>query len=159
MSDAARLYASTDDHEGFRPRQYLDSRNLWTIGTGRCLETNPLTAEELKTLFDRGWLTMTIAKQGSDWLRERGLAEVERDLAVRFSEIWPFLDDARQNALIEMGFQLGVTNLVGFAQMWKAIRAADWEGAKREALDSLWAKQTPARAEELAEQLRTGAFA
>ena len=35
-------------HEGLRLQPYFCSKKKLTIGVGRCLETNPLTAEEIK---------------------------------------------------------------------------------------------------------------
>ena len=49
-----------------------------------------------------------------------------------------------------MGYQMGVSGLMRFRRMWAAIRRFDWTEAHREALDSLWAKQTPKRAREVA---------
>jgi len=40
-----------------------------------------------------------------------------------------------------------------FMHMWAAIAAGQWAEAEREALDSVWAKQTPARARETAAML------
>ena len=65
--------------------------------------------------------------------------------------------DIVQNALINMGFQLGVTGLMGFENMLAAIDRRDYEAAADEALDSLWASpsQTPERAKEIAEMIRS----
>jgi lysozyme len=159
MSDLTRLIGSTQSHEDFRSRPYLDTQNLWTFGIGRCLETNPLTPAEWKLLLDRAWLNITISKQGADWLAQRGLAAIETELAGRVAEVWPFLGDARQNVLIEMAFQMGVIGCLGFHDMWTAIRAGDWKTAADEMLDSKWfKKQTPERCAQLSEQMRSGEF-
>ena len=39
--------------------------------------------------------------------------------------------------------------------MWAALDSKDYEPAAAEMLDSKWARQTPERAEELAEIMRT----
>ena len=64
------------------------------------------------------------------------------------------LSKQRQDALIEMGFQMGVEGLLRFERMWQAIEAGDFETAYSEALDSRWAKQTPKRAIAVAKLLR-----
>ena len=48
--------------------------------------------------------------------------------------------------LLSMCYQLGINGLLGFRNMIAALEAGDKETAKKEALDSLWAKQTSARA-------------
>lgn len=35
-------------HEGLKLKPYKCTAGKWTIGVGRCYETNPFTAEELK---------------------------------------------------------------------------------------------------------------
>ncbi len=53
---------------------------------------------------------------------------------------------------------MGRQGLAGFVRMLMAIQAGDWGGAKFEALESDWAKQTPGRAAEVAEMLYSGQF-
>ncbi|HZR02405.1 MAG TPA: glycoside hydrolase family protein [Burkholderiales bacterium] len=158
MTDDARLAASTSGHEGFEPHPYKDTRNLWTFGKGRCLETNPLSAMEWRHLLDEGLIAVSISEDGATWLMRKGLLEVEEQCAQAF-DFWPSLNDARQNAVVEMAYQMGFDKLSGFRKMLAAIRAGDWQTAHDEALDSAWHKQTPVRAEKVAEQLRSGQFA
>lgn len=68
------------------------------------------------------------------------------------------LDDARKGALLNMSFQLGVDGLLAFKNTLKLIQGGDYETASREVLRSLWAKQTPARAKRISEQIRTGVW-
>ena len=56
--------------------------------------------------------------------------------------------------ILEMTYQLGVTGVLKFKKMWKALEQNDYEEASAQMLDSLWAKQTPARAIRLAERMR-----
>lgn len=72
---------------------------------------------------------------------------------------WPWaasLNDARQFVLINMAFQLGVHGLAEFVHALTAIKIGNWEVAKREMLDSDWARETPSRADAMAEQMLTG---
>ena len=55
-----------------------------------------------------------------------------------------------------MAYQIGVNGLLKFKKMISAIEFGDWEEAERQALDSKWAKQTPARAHRHAKVIRTG---
>lgn len=55
-----------------------------------------------------------------------------------------------------MAFQMGRAKLEGFNRMLLCVRAGDWQGAYDNALDSKWARQTPARANRIATMLLTG---
>ncbi len=57
------------------------------------------------------------------------------------------LDSDRQTIIKSMAYQMGVEGLLKFKNMIAALEAEDYSRASREALDSRWAKQTPARAE------------
>lgn len=158
MSDPAKLEALVAQQEGFEPVPYRDTQKLWTVGIGRCLETHPLSALEWKRLLDNGWLTLSMTRMGATWLMSTELAAVESQLAKAFAW-WPTLNDARQNALINMGYQLGVSKLMEFRQMLSAVHGGDWDDAYNQALNSAWAKQTPSRALNVATQLKSGVFA
>jgi len=150
------LFESVSGHEGFRTNPYKDTEGLWTFAKGRCLETNPLSPAEWKFLLDNHMLTVSISVVGADWLMTKQLEATELECA-RVFDFWPDLDEMRREALIEMAYQMGMDRLRGFKKMLIAIRAKVWTEAESEALDSLWAKQTPVRAKAVAKQLATGA--
>lgn len=57
--------------------------------------------------------------------------------------------------IAQMTFQLGKQGVKGFKNMWVALAKGDYETASKEMLDSDWArKQTPKRANELAQKMR-----
>lgn len=66
------------------------------------------------------------------------------------------LDDVRVGILLEMAYQLGLAGLLGFSEMLAAIQRKDYAGAALAMRNSLWARQTPARAERLAHLMATG---
>lgn len=68
------------------------------------------------------------------------------------------LDGARRGVLFNMAFQMGVEGLIGFRNTLAMVQAGDYAGAAKGMLNSLWAKQTPARAMRLSDQMRTGAW-
>ena len=70
---------------------------------------------------------------------------------------WRGLDDARQDVLAQMAFQMGVTGVVKFRTALAHVQAGRYGEAADALLKSAWARQTPARAKRLAEQMRTGA--
>ncbi len=163
MTDMTRLLASTAGDEGFRATPYRDTRGLWTLGDGRCVETHPLSAEEWRDLLSAGQMTVSITEDGAAALMRGQLQAVEARLAADYRDFWPTLTDARQNALIEMAYQMGVEHEEEFHDMLGDIRVAlrlntpgAWQAVKAAGLNSLWAKQTAARAERLMTQLAPG---
>lgn len=63
------------------------------------------------------------------------------------------LPPRKKQALSNIAFQIGVTGLFGFRRMLIAVKHRHWSGARREALDSLWARKNPEIAHEIAEML------
>lgn len=58
--------------------------------------------------------------------------------------------------LPSMAYQMGVNGLANFHQALTAISQEDWEDAATQMLNSIWAKQTPARAWRYADVIRSG---
>ena len=134
--------------EGYRCRPYYCSAGHPTIGVGHMM-----TAEELAD----GGMEQT-------WSRERIFKTLRQDIhmALRGCEMifgrtrYLSFSEARQRALANMCFQLGMGRLSGFQRMIAAIFADDWGTAHKEALDSKWARQTPDRARRVAAMLLEG---
>lgn len=125
-------------HEGFRSAAYQDHLGYWTIGFGRMIDARRgggISTEEAELMLRNDILRVSTALGG--------ILEG---------------DPPRRAVLVNMAFQLGVRGLFKFRRMLAAIERRDFEAAAREGLDSQWARQTPARARELMEQLRTGEF-
>ena len=57
-----------------------------------------------------------------------------------------------------MAFQMGVDGLLGFKNTLAMIQSGRYSDAAKGMLSSLWAKQTPARAKRMSEQMRTGVW-
>ena len=123
--------------EGLRLKPYRCTEGFLTIGVGRNLDANGISEATARQMLDED-----IAD------REAGLD--------RNAPWWRSLSDARQRALVNMAFQLGVTGLMEFKNTLAALQIGSYERAYREALDSEWAKQTPERAERVARMLREG---
>jgi lysozyme len=112
-----------------------------TIGVGRNIDPNG---------------GLGLSEDEIDYLLENDLRRCERELG-RFS--WfDDLDMVRQDALINMCFNLGFTRLLKFKNMLAAIAEGRYSLAAVEALDSKWAKQVGDRAKELAYQIETGTY-
>lgn len=135
-----RLVAQLRRDENDVPHAYQCSEGYWTIGVGRLIDKRK-----------GGGITL----EESAYLLANDLRRIDADLRRRYS--WfAGLDEARQAALVNMAFQLGTSGLATFRKMLAAVRLGKWEEARAQALDSLWAKQTPARAKRVARQLATG---
>ncbi len=123
-------------HEGIRLKVYNDSLGFATIGVGRLL-SNGISQDEAMLMLDNDI--------------DRCQIQVAKNLP------WVLgLDDIRQGVLVEMAFQLGINRLLMFKKALAAMRDHDWGTAAKEMLDSTWHKQSPSRAEELAELMLTG---
>lgn len=84
---------------------------------------------------------------GTDWAK----AEADAKTLPGYSRI----NAVRQGVLTEMVFQLGLNGVRKFAKMLDAIAQQDLDGAADEMLASKWAKQTPERAQRLADLMRS----
>lgn len=64
----------------------------------------------------------------------------------------------RQDAVLNMLFNLGMKRFQGFKKMIAALIAQNYELAADEALNSTWSTQVGLRAREIAEMIRTGRY-
>jgi GH24 family phage-related lysozyme (muramidase) len=154
--DQGRLDQQIELDEGYRAGPYKDSRGLWTIADGRCVETAPFTGAEWKFLLDGGHLTVQIDHLGSQFLLHQKEQQAVAALKTLLPQ-WDTMGDVRQNALIEECYQLGNSFLVGWPHTLAAIRNNDWDGVANAEMESEWAQhQTPQRASKLIQMLRSG---
>ena len=123
--------------EGERLKAYRCSAGKTTIGIGRNLD-------------DTG-----ISKEESDFLFKNDMERVEKEVRSLFRN-FDAMTDARQRALMNMMFNLGMSRFLGFKKMIFAIKSGDWNEAAIQALDSKWARQVGERSERIANMLRQG---
>ncbi|HBZ8158485.1 TPA: glycoside hydrolase family protein [Escherichia coli] len=143
--------------EGEKLTLYKDTEGYWTIGVGHLLTKQPsrqIAIQELSRAVGRQ--TDTITQAESLKLLEKDLERTVKE-AMSLS-VTKTLDDARQKAVCNMVFQLGLQGVKGFRKMLQALEQKDYTRASKEALDSKWARQTPNRARRVTEVLRTGNF-
>ena len=129
-------------HEGFVPRTYADSLGKKTIGYGHlCVEPEQwdndkeYTKEELNVVFEKDF--NEALKNAEHLIGERSI------------------NDTAKEVIIEMVFQLGIGGVGKFKKMWSALDNKDYGEASFQMMDSLWAKQTPNRAEKLSQKMRS----
>lgn len=137
----AELIRQLRADEGERPCVYKDSLGLWTIGVGRLVDPSKpgagLRSEEISFLLNND-------------------VDDRIEALTRKLPWFQNLDDARRGVLLNMSFQLGVDGLLGFGNTLQLVMQGKYENAAHAMLQSLWAKQTPQRAQRLADQMRSG---
>jgi lysozyme len=100
-------------------------------------------------------LSQGLTEHQAGLLRDDEIARVTEELLHRL----PFFNSlsvARQNVLIDMGYNLGVTGLLKFKKMIEAVSAGQWNTAATEMTNSKWAKQVGMRAETLSSIMKIG---
>jgi len=128
-------------HEGVRSHVYDCPMGYQTIGVGRNVDPNGgigLSDDEI------------------DYLLENDIRRCERELD-RF-KWFSDLDVVRQDALINMCFNLGFTRLLKFKNMLGALAEEKYMLAAAEALDSKWAQQVGQRAKDIAHMFEHGTY-
>lgn len=130
-----RLMEWTAREEGKRLRMYKCSAGYNTIGIGHNLDAKPISERAAWVIF------------------EDDIADVVADLDRALPWLWEQPEDV-QVALGDMCFQMGISRLLKFRKMLAALERGDREEAAREALESAWARQTPARAARVAALIR-----
>lgn len=136
MNDPA-IKADLLRDEGLRLKPYRDSVGKLSIGIGRNLDDVGISAAEAEVLL------------------ETDIAHAAADLD-RALPWWRGLSEARQRALLNMAFNLGLPRLLGFTAMLADLERGDFAAAAREAVDSRWARQVGARAQRIAMLLAEG---
>lgn len=120
--------------EGFRSRPYRCTAGKLTIGYGRNIEDVGITENE--ALF---------------MLRE-DIKKTKKELYDKLP-FFESLSDSRQEALINMAFNLGVNGLLKFKKTLDYISKGQFVEASKEVLNSKWANQVGKRAERISKQI------
>jgi lysozyme len=140
-------------HEGVKPKKYLDSRNIPTVGIG--LNLNRKDADEkLKSV---GANPIKV-KNGTQALTEEQMEKLlMSDLKASKKSVEKIIGNLSahpagvQGVLIEMAFNLGASGLSKFEKFLKNVKDKNYKEASREMLNSSWSKQVGNRAKTLSE--------
>ena len=124
------LIEEIKQEEGFSGTVYKCTEGFDTVGYGTKL---PLTKEESELILNHR-LNQTKAQ----------LTSYLYDLDIK-QEAW--------DILFNMAYQLGVNGVLKFKKMIEALRVKNYKEASKQGLDSLWAKQTPNRANRLMKRM------
>lgn len=131
--------------EGFRQYPYYCSEKFPTVGYGERVgnKGDPLPN-----------ITRT-EKEALQFLRTR-IKDIVFQVSRQRPKAWNNCNEQRQAILISMCYQLGVSGVLKFNNMWTALERSDFELASKEMLDSLWARQTKNRALRHAKTMKDG---
>jgi len=129
--------------EGYVHRAYKDHLGYWTIGIGKLLSKD--TGANLSHIY---WT--------DDMIHDQFWKDLEGALqdVLKLLPDFPNYHSQVQLALLDLSFQLGYNNLSKFKKTLNYIKTYQWNNAAYELLDSLYAKQTPGRANRNANRLR-----
>jgi lysozyme len=129
------LFAQIARHEGLRLTPYRCTAGKLTIGYGRNLDDRGIREEEARVMLSND------------------IAEVRAVL--RSHLVWfAAAHSTVQDVLVNMGINLGTAGLLKFRRTLAYLEAEQYNSAADEMLDSLWARQVPNRAKELADLIR-----
>ena len=128
MPDFKALVERIAKNEGFDSKPYKCTEGVLTIGHGLTYITEE---ESLHILAGRISKLHLKLLDNIDWYKD--------------------LPPEIQGVIIEMCFQMGTTGMLKFKKMIANMKDRNWKGAADEMLDSLWARQTPNRANRLSE--------
>jgi lysozyme len=114
-----------------RHMPYADTVGVQTIGYGRAIGRIGISEDEASLLLEHDV--------------DRSISDL--DFACSW---WRNLDEARQGALAELCFQLGLNGLLGFRRTLDALRSGRYAEAAADLLESKYATQVPSRAQRIA---------
>lgn len=133
-------YQQLKRDEGEVLHAYQDTLGYWTIGIGILIDKRK-----------RGGLL----PEESEFIFNNRLRLINEQLDKRIPWI-SRLDPVRRGVLVNMAFQMGIAGLLGFKNTLAMIEGGDYQAASKGMLQSLWARQTPARASRLSRQMASG---
>ena len=123
-------------HEGYKPTVYKCTAGVDTIGVGFAIKDLHLSEEVCELI-----------------LTEK-LEVLEERFEKKFDWFHTSLVEVR-NVMLNMAYQLGFAGFCKFKKTIAYLEEAEWDLASEEMLDSRWAKQTPNRAKELSEIIKS----
>ncbi len=126
-------------HEEYRRFPYKDSVGILTVAVGRNLDDVGISKNEALYLL------------ANDVLKAR-------NECVRTFTWFDDLDDVRQDAIVNMCFNMGINRLKTFRKMARAFSEKDYDEAAQQALDSKWANQVGRRSEDIIYMFITGEY-
>ena len=123
-------------HEGYKSKVYKCTAGVDTIGVGFAIKD------------------LELSEEVCDLILQEKLEALEERFEDKFDWFKDSLVEVR-NVMLNMAYQLGFRGFCKFKKTIAYLEEAEWELASKEMLDSKWAKQTPNRARELSEIIKS----
>lgn len=126
--------------EGFKSSVYQDSLGYWTIGIGRLVDD----------------------RRGGGITEAEAMYLLGNDVQKIYAQLtnalpwFQTLSDARQRALCNMTFQMGIGAVLQFKNTLSLMQSGQFSEAADNAQQSKWYLQTPGRAERVLALIREG---
>ena len=125
--------------EGFRAHSYVCTAGAITVGVGRNIDADAgglgISEDEAQLMLKNDITRCINELENLSWFND--------------------LDSKRQSVIIHLNFWIGTPRMLMFKNMITALQAGDFNLAASELLDSKLARDIPARATRLAEELRS----
>lgn len=133
-------YRMLKRHEGLRLNAYLCPAGKLTIGFGHTHGVNP---------------DMEITNEDADRLLHEDVASAEWD-ARKLLPNFDVLSPNRQDAIVNMAFNLGYPSLLKFKTFLRAMKAGEWTVAGTSLKTTLWYRQVQTRAKDIVQLILQG---
>lgn len=135
--DRIALRNEIERDEGLRLKPYECTAGKLSIGYGRNIEDNGISRAE------------------ADFLLQNDMDRVEKELDLSIPW-WKTLSDARQRALMNLSYNVGITRLLKFHKALGFLQNGDYTASAAEFLNSRWASQVGDRAVRIARMIENG---
>jgi lysozyme len=129
-------------HEGVKTHAYKDHLGYVTVGVGRCLEEG---------------VGLGLSDDEIDYLLQNDIDRCWKELSTEY-EWFDDLDSVRQEALVNLSFNIGQTRLRGFVKALGHMAEGRYVEAGDEFYDSKWATQVGDRALEVCQMIKSGEY-
>ena len=123
-------------HEGYKSKVYKCTAGVDTIGVGFAIKD------------------LELSEEVCDQILTEKLEVLEERFEKKFDWFKTSPVEVR-NVMLNMAYQLGFSGFCKFKKTISYLAETEWEKASEEMLDSRWAKQTPNRAKELSEIIKS----
>jgi lysozyme len=136
-----RLINMLKRHEGVRDKVYMCSAGYETIGVGRNISESGLG----------------LSNDEIEYLLKNDIERCRNELLGEY-EWFKDLDSVRQEAMIDLSFNLGQTKLRTFVKALGHMADGNYEEAGREFYNSRWAEQVGDRSLEVCQMISSGEY-
>ena len=123
-------------HEGYKPTVYKCTAGVDTIGVGFAIKD------------------LHLSEEVCDLILTEKLEALEERFEKKFDWFKTSPMEVR-NVMLNMAYQLGFAGFCKFKKTISYLEEEEWQKASVEMLDSRWATQTPNRAKELSEIIKS----